>query len=141
VYLSGEMNSPTTTDLHRAVVRAYDALHRASGAVLDAHALTEPEFAILRALREQERLILSRLQKLAGVSSGGVTWLVDRLERRGLVQRVLCATDRRVRYAELTPLGATTTDAIARERDAAIAEAIGTPPPDAVLHWLDTLGH
>jgi MarR family transcriptional regulator, 2-MHQ and catechol-resistance regulon repressor len=34
-----------------------------------------------------------------------VTYLVDRLERRGLVRRDECAEDRRARYAVLTPDG------------------------------------
>jgi DNA-binding MarR family transcriptional regulator len=34
-----------------------------------------------------------------------VTWLVDRLEERGLVERRTMATDRRVRTIALTPRG------------------------------------
>jgi DNA-binding MarR family transcriptional regulator len=37
------------------------------------------------------------------------TWLVDRLEERGLVERRMLATDRRVKTVALTKLGVTTT--------------------------------
>ena len=39
------------------------------------------------------------------VSSGGVTYLVDRLEKRGLVERRDCPEDRRARRAHLTDEG------------------------------------
>jgi MarR family 2-MHQ and catechol resistance regulon transcriptional repressor len=50
-------------------------------------------------------LLLGELQGRILVSSGGVTYLVDRLEKRGLVERRPCAEDRRARYAALTPEG------------------------------------
>jgi MarR family 2-MHQ and catechol resistance regulon transcriptional repressor len=39
------------------------------------------------------------------VTSGGITYLVDRLVEKGLVKREECAEDRRARYAVLTPAG------------------------------------
>ncbi len=51
-----------------------------------------------------------------------VTWLVDRLEERELVERRTSPTDRRVKTLMLTPLGIRT-----RER---LAEALFTPPAD-----------
>src|SRR5712691_9604559 len=51
-----------------------------------------------------------------------VTWLVDRLEERGLVERRTSPSDRRVKTLMLTPLGIRT-----RER---LAEALFTPPAD-----------
>ena len=39
------------------------------------------------------------------ISRGGLTKLVDRLVKAGLLERAYCATDRRVSYAVLTPSG------------------------------------
>ena len=39
------------------------------------------------------------------ISRGGLTKLVDRLVKAGLLERVFCETDRRVSYAALTPSG------------------------------------
>jgi MarR family transcriptional regulator, organic hydroperoxide resistance regulator len=50
-----------------------------------------------------------------------VTWLVDRLEERGLVERRTSPTDRRVKTLILTPLGIRT-----RHR---LEEAMYAPPP------------
>ncbi len=49
-----------------------------------------------------------KMGDLAGalvISRGGLTKLVDRLVKAGLVKRGFCATDRRVSYAILTPAG------------------------------------
>jgi DNA-binding MarR family transcriptional regulator len=40
--------------------------------------------------------------------ASNVTWMVDRLESRGLVERRMLPSDRRVKTVALTPLGAST---------------------------------
>jgi MarR family 2-MHQ and catechol resistance regulon transcriptional repressor len=45
------------------------------------------------------------VQRRILVSSGGITYLVDRLEKRGLVERRDCPGDRRARFAALTEAG------------------------------------
>lgn len=67
--------------------------------------LTLMEFGILEALYHRGDMLLGELQRKILVSSGGVTYLVDRLEKRGLVERRDCPEDRRARFAVLTPEG------------------------------------
>jgi MarR family 2-MHQ and catechol resistance regulon transcriptional repressor len=50
-------------------------------------------------------MLLSEVQRRILVSSGGITYLVDRLEKRGLVERRDCPGDRRARLAALTEDG------------------------------------
>ena len=52
-----------------------------------AHGLTLTEFGILEVLYHKGPLLLGEVQKRILVSSGGVTYLVDRLEAKGLVER------------------------------------------------------
>lgn len=51
------------------------------------------------------RLRMSELADAVLLSRSGVTRLVDRMVRDGLVERVQCPEDRRVTYAALTPQG------------------------------------
>lgn len=83
----------------QAAIEAHAVAHAAS------HGLTLGEFAVLEALYHKGDLLLGELQRKILVSTGGVTYLVDRLERKGLVHRVECPTDRRARYASLTKEG------------------------------------
>lgn len=91
-------------------------------ALLDAHARTTEVLA--RELRDEAGLPLAwydvllqlqesperrlRMQELADkvlLSKSGLTRLVDRMEREGLVTRSACPSDRRGTFAELTPAG------------------------------------
>lgn len=85
--------------------RAAAAVNRHSEADIARHDLSPGEFAILEALYHRGTLLLGEVQRKILVSSGGVTYLVDRLEKQGYVERQNCATDRRARYAALTPKG------------------------------------
>lgn len=87
------------------LARAYAAVSERAARDVARHGLTLAEFAVMEALYHKGQLLLGEVQKKILVSSGGVTYLVDRLEQRGLVERRLCAEDRRARYAALTPDG------------------------------------
>ena len=85
--------------------RAHEAVARHAESDVARHGLTIAEFGILEALYHVGPMLLGELQRKILVSSGGVTYLVDRLEERGLVERQPCPSDRRARYAALTPEG------------------------------------
>lgn len=78
------------------------------------HGLSVVEFTVLDALSRQppgEHMRMQQLSRAAALSGSATTRLVNRLEDRGLVQRLLCATDRRGIYTELTPSGQELRDA------------------------------
>jgi len=85
--------------------RAYGAIADRLNARMAKTGLTDTEFGALEALYHKGPLLLGELQRSILVSSGGITYVVDRLERQGLVERRPCSTDRRARYAALTPKG------------------------------------
>jgi len=87
------------------LARAKRAIDERVEESLGSHGLTHTEFAILEALYHKGPLLLGEVQRKILVSSGGITFLVDKLADRGLVERRLCATDRRARYAALTRKG------------------------------------
>ncbi len=87
------------------LARAYGAIQRHTRADIAGHGLTEGEFAVLEALYHKGPLLQGDVQRRVLVSSGGITYLVDRLVERGLVARRPCAEDRRAIYAALTEDG------------------------------------
>lgn len=91
--------------LYVVVSRAVNAVNRRVAAEIRAHELTETEFGILEALYHKGPMLLGEVQRKILLSSGGVTYTVDRLAEKGLVERRECASDRRARYAALTPKG------------------------------------
>lgn len=91
--------------LYVVLSRASEALHAHTKSDIESHGLTQTEFAILEALYHKGSMLLGEVQKKILVSSGGITFLIDKLVQRGLVQRRRCESDRRARYAELTDAG------------------------------------
>ena len=85
--------------------RAYAAVQGRASADIAARDLTVGEFAVLEVLHHRGPLLLSQLKDKVLVSAGGVTYLVDRLAERGLVERRRCEQDRRAFYAALTEDG------------------------------------
>jgi MarR family 2-MHQ and catechol resistance regulon transcriptional repressor len=74
-------------ELWVVLARAYEAVRRHAVADIARHELTSGEFGVLEALYHGEPLLLGELQQKVLVSSGGVTFVVDRLVARGLVER------------------------------------------------------
>lgn len=104
----GDATDPATARALKTWVvlaRAYAAVARSVEADIARHALTTTEFGILEALHHKGPLLLGEIQRKVLVTSGGITYLVDRLEAKGLVKREPSPDDRRARYAVLTPAG------------------------------------
>lgn len=53
----------------------------------------------------EQRLKMGELAEALVITRGGLTKLVDRLIKAGLLERTFCETDRRVSYATLLPAG------------------------------------
>jgi len=54
----------------------------------------------------EQRMKMGELAESLVITRGGLTKLVDRLIKAGLMERTFCETDRRVSYATLLPAGA-----------------------------------
>ena len=76
--------------------------------VLQEFGLTPGDLRALCALDHEAPRPMRTLARAWACDASNVTWMVDRLERRGLVERQMLASDRRVRTVALTPLGAST---------------------------------
>lgn len=100
------------------------ALERALG---DDHGLSVVEFTVLDALSRQDgwHMRMSQLARATALSSSATTRLVNRLEDRGLLRRILCADDRRGIYTELTPAGVALWEAARPTHDRVLEEALG----------------
>jgi len=66
-----------------------------------------PWFEVLATLDRapDQRLKMGDLAEALVITRGGLTKLVDRLIKAGLLERTFCETDRRVSYATLLPAG------------------------------------
>lgn len=88
-----------------ALARCYSTYAKAIAAKVQEYDLTVPQFGTLEALYHLGPLSLGDLADKLLVTGGNVTYVMDRLESRGLVARYRSTDDRRVVEARLTPEG------------------------------------
>jgi DNA-binding MarR family transcriptional regulator len=107
--------------------------------------LSVVEYTVLDALSRQDgwHMRMQQLARATGLSASATTRLVNRLEDRGLLTRILCADDRRGIYTELTPNGLTLLEQARPVHDATLervlAEAQEVPELAALVDALPTL--
>jgi MarR family transcriptional regulator, temperature-dependent positive regulator of motility len=70
------------------------------------------QFAALDAISQQPDIDQSSLAATIGFDRATIGGVIDRLERKGLVQRIVSAQDRRARQLRLTPEGLRLLDAV-----------------------------
>ena len=95
----------TALKLWVVLSRAHSAVTDHAEADAGRHGLSLAEFGALEALYNKGPLLVGELQQKVLKSSGGMTYVLDRLQDKGYVQRRPCETDRRAIYAELTDEG------------------------------------
>uniref|UniRef100_A0A7C4AI47 MarR family transcriptional regulator n=1 Tax=Fundidesulfovibrio putealis TaxID=270496 RepID=A0A7C4AI47_9BACT len=91
--------------LSALLVEFYEKLSSWEHAVVRGSALTLPQTHTLEILGQHDSLRMKELAAKMGVTTGTLTVTVDRLEKRGLVERVPHETDRRSVLVTLTPAG------------------------------------
>ena len=108
-----EQSGKADFDPHREAWIAISQTHAAiSGRLQEALTAAElpplPWFEVLATLDRapEQRLKMGDLAEALVITRGGLTKLVDRLIKAGLLERTFCETDRRVSYATLLPAGA-----------------------------------
>jgi DNA-binding MarR family transcriptional regulator len=99
-------------DPHREAWIAITQTHAAvTGRLQEALTAAElpplPWFEVLATLDRapEQRMKMGELAEALVITRGGLTKLVDRLIKAGLLERTFCETDRRVSYATLLPAG------------------------------------
>jgi DNA-binding MarR family transcriptional regulator len=80
-----------------------------------------PWYEVLATVAEapEQRMRMGDLAEAMVITRGGLTKLVDRLIKAGLMERTFCETDRRVSYATLLPVGS---DLLDEMRPVVVAE-------------------
>ncbi|WP_413785434.1 MarR family winged helix-turn-helix transcriptional regulator [Cytobacillus sp. IB215316] len=69
------------------------------------YGLNTTEFGVLDLLYNKEKFPLQKIGEHILIASGSITYVVDKLEQKGLIERKGCPKDRRVTYAAITKAG------------------------------------
>jgi len=85
--------------------RAYKAINEHVNKAIQANGLNPTEFAVLELLYHKGDQPMQQIGGKILLASGSITYVVDKLEQKGLLRRIACPNDRRVTYAQITEQG------------------------------------
>ncbi|GAB2555862.1 MarR family 2-MHQ and catechol resistance regulon transcriptional repressor [Gracilibacillus alcaliphilus] len=72
---------------------------------ISSYGLNTTDFGVLELLYHQGDHTLQKIGEKILLASGSITYVVDKLEKKGLIKRTPCPTDRRITYASITAEG------------------------------------
>ena len=120
----GDSNQSLALKLWVVLARAHSSIAARATADVARHDLTLAEFGVLEALHHKGPLLLGELQRKVLITSGGITYVVDQLEKKGFVKRRPSPQDRRACFAALTRKGKSLMKRIFPEHERAMQEAL-----------------
>ncbi|OIJ22081.1 MarR family transcriptional regulator [Anaerobacillus alkalidiazotrophicus] len=114
-------------DTNDLSLKLFIVLSRATRAINDlieddikTYGLNPTEFAVLELLYHKGDQQIQQIGKKVLLSSGSITYVVDKLEKKNLILRKACPKDRRVTYAVITEAGTKLMDEIFPQHKGAI---------------------
>src|ERR1700728_1996077 len=125
------------------LARAYGSI----GAYIDdsmiAQGLGLSDFMVLEVLLHKGPLPISAIGEKVLLASASMTSAIDRLEKRGLVDRRSCNSDRRLRYVDLTDCGKAFFEEIYARHEVdleRVSAALGSEERNTMYEGLKKLG-
>lgn len=94
-----------TTDVLITLRRIIRAIDMRSRRLMQHSGFTGPQLLVLQALGQYQEMSAGELAREVNLSQGTITSILDRLEKRDLIQRIRSHTDRRKVYVTLTEEG------------------------------------
>jgi MarR family transcriptional regulator, 2-MHQ and catechol-resistance regulon repressor len=123
--------------------RAYKAINERVNKEIQNNGLNPTEFAVLELLYHKGDVPLQQIGGKILLASGSITYVVDKLEQKGMLKRIACPKDRRVTYAQITDDGKKFMDEIfpehAKQIDVLMSSLTDSEKTEAI-HLLKKLG-
>ncbi|GEK31414.1 MarR family transcriptional regulator [Kurthia zopfii] len=91
--------------LYIVLSRAHKAINEVTNQFFQENKVNPTEFAVLELLYHKGRQPLQKIGSKILLASGSITYVVDKLEKRGYITRTACPSDRRITYAEISDEG------------------------------------
>lgn len=123
--------------------RAHKAITETTNQFFQEQGLNPTEFAVLELLYHKGKQPLQQIGQKILLASGSITYVVDKLEKRGYLKRNLCPNDRRVTFAEITKEGQKLMDNIFPLHEKMLHEimsVLSTEEKDQVIELLKKIG-
>jgi MarR family transcriptional regulator, 2-MHQ and catechol-resistance regulon repressor len=136
-------NQDVSLDLYIALNRAGQWINAHADRDIKRMGLNRTEFGVLELLYHKGSQPLQQIGGKVLMSSGNITYVVDKLEQKNLVKRRASTEDRRLIYAEITDKGKLLIDEVFPEHAQVIEQAVNGltfEEKKAVIQLLKKLG-
>ena len=100
-----DQNLEASLKLFVVLSKAYKTVMDHAVKDMKKHGLSPSEFTMLELLYNKGQFPLQQIGEKILVTSGSITYNIDKLEKKGLLRRIPCKDDRRVIFAEITDAG------------------------------------
>ncbi|CAH1208040.1 HTH-type transcriptional regulator MhqR [Paenibacillus plantiphilus] len=139
------MNEAQDNSLHLNIVlsRACQWVSAHAHHDIRQHGLNPTEFGVLEFLYHKGAQPLQQIGEKILMTSGNITYVVDKLTQKGLVQRKACDSDRRVIFAEVTDKGKQFIEEVFPQHEKVIQKAVSgltREEREQAIHLLKKLG-
>ena len=119
--------------------RAHKVIHECTNQFFQENGLNPTEFAVLELLYHKGKQPLQQIGNKILLASGSITYVVDKLEGRGYVDRVSSPTDRRVTFAEISAKGTEFMDELFPRHEEQLVKLMGALPEDEKLEVIELI--
>lgn len=111
---------------------------------ISSYGMRTSEFTILETLYHKGKQTIREISEGVLISTGSITYVIDKLEKKGLLERQHCHEDRRVVYIHITHAGKELMDEIFPKHQKVIEElfiGINDEQKKSLIDVLKQVGH
>ncbi|WP_144509455.1 MarR family winged helix-turn-helix transcriptional regulator [Bacillus sp. FJAT-22090] len=119
--------------------RAHKVIHECTNQFFQENGLNPTEFAVLELLYHKGKQPLQQIGNKILLASGSITYVVDKLEGRGYINRVSSDTDRRVTYAEITKDGSAFMDELFPRHEQQLIQLMNVLSEEEKVHVIELI--
>ena len=101
--------------------------------------LNTTEFLIMYAIAAHGALTIQAIASKIFVTSGNMTYTIDKLEQRGLLRRIRCEEDRRKIYIDFTEAGKAKWDTVMAEHMTYMNETFSSIDEETLLQTIEAM--
>ncbi|WP_019416144.1 MarR family winged helix-turn-helix transcriptional regulator [Paenisporosarcina sp. TG20] len=121
------------------ILRASQAIQEAIKNHAATHGLNPTEFAVLELLYNEGDQPIQIISKKILISSGSITYVIDKLEEKKYAIRKACPNDRRVTFATITNHGKTFMDQVSPQHEKKIENIFEQLDDEEINKMIDLL--
>lgn len=124
--------------------RAMQAVKKRVEEDIRTYGLNPTEFAVLELIYSKGDQPIQKIGEQVLIASSSITYVVDKLEKKKLLERKPCPKDRRITYASITEAGSAFMDEVFPNHRKAINEILGgvdTEEKKALIELLKRIGY